>query len=124
MSEQRFITGPNVDGKVALDNMYERVGWKRVGHGSIAWSVPSAETALCQPQDGAFDPRKRGLERADVQEIGPRAPRLGSEPEDARLTGGTRSLSRRVMGLNVTAKPEPRKPAAVVRAIGTRTQVA
>ncbi|HEY5330021.1 MAG TPA: hypothetical protein VIJ79_09070 [Acidobacteriaceae bacterium] len=124
MSEQRFITGPNVDGEVALNNMYERVGWKRVGHGSTAWSVPSAETALCQPQDGASDPRKRGLERADVQEIGPRALRLASEPEDARLTGGTRSLSRRLMGLNVTAKLEPRKPAAVARALSPRTQVA
>jgi hypothetical protein len=31
------------------------------------------------------------------------------EPEDARLTGGTRSLMRRVMGLNVTALADPRK---------------
>jgi hypothetical protein len=31
------------------------------------------------------------------------------EPEDARLTGGTRSLMRRVMGLNVTALAEARK---------------
>ena len=121
MSKQRFITGPNVDGKVALDKMYEPVEWKRVGHGSMAWSATSAEAALCQPQDGASDPRKRGLERADVQEIGARAPRLGGEPEDARLTGGTRSLSRRVMGLNVTAKP---KPAAIARAVSTHTQVA
>jgi hypothetical protein len=39
------------------------------------------------------------------------------EPEDARLTGGTRSLMRRVMGLNVTAlagthKAQPRPVAS------------
>ncbi|HEX5284789.1 MAG TPA: hypothetical protein VFW30_11780 [Bryocella sp.] len=37
------------------------------------------------------------------------------EPEDAQLTGGTRSLMRRVMGLNVTAgarKVLPRSVAA------------
>jgi hypothetical protein len=32
------------------------------------------------------------------------------EPEDARLTGGTRSLMRRVMGLNVTTPADTRKP--------------
>jgi hypothetical protein len=31
------------------------------------------------------------------------------EPEDAGLTGGTRSLMRRVMGLNVTALAGTRK---------------
>jgi hypothetical protein len=31
------------------------------------------------------------------------------EPEDARLTGGTRSLMRRTMGLNVTALADTRK---------------
>jgi hypothetical protein len=29
---------------------------------------------------------------------------LPFEPEDARLTGGTRSLSRRLLGLNLTGK--------------------
>jgi hypothetical protein len=124
MNHERFITGPKVDGKVALDNMYESAGWKRVGHGSVAWSVPSDEANLRQPQDGASETRRRGSERADVQQIGPRATRLLSEPEDARLTGGTRSLSRRVMGLNVTAKPEPRKPLTVGRTVIARAQVA
>jgi hypothetical protein len=36
------------------------------------------------------------------------------EPEDARLTGGTRSLMRRTMGLNVTALAETRKVARPV----------
>ncbi len=37
---------------------------------------------------------------------------LPSEPEDARLTGGTRSLTRRLLGLNLTgriARPETYK---------------
>jgi hypothetical protein len=32
---------------------------------------------------------------------------LPFEPEDARLTGGTRSLSRRLLGLNLTGKGYP-----------------
>jgi len=39
---------------------------------------------------------------------------LPREPEDARLTGGTRSLMRRVMGLNVTALAETRKAVRTV----------
>ena len=36
---------------------------------------------------------------------------LPSEPEDARLTGGTRSLSRRLLGLNLTGKgSHPTRP--------------
>jgi hypothetical protein len=31
-------------------------------------------------------------------------PMLPAEPEDARLTGGTRSLSRRLLGLNLTGR--------------------
>lgn len=124
MTEQRFFTGPRIDGKIALDTMDEGAGLKRVGHGSVAWSAPAADTALWQPQDGSSETRKHGLEFADVQQIGPRASRLSSEPEDARLTGGTRSLSRRVMGLNVTARPETRKPAAVAKGTGSYAQVA
>jgi hypothetical protein len=45
-----------------------------------------------------------------------------NEPEDARLTGGTRSLARRLLGLNVLAayKKVPEKVAAKMR----RPQVA
>jgi hypothetical protein len=35
------------------------------------------------------------------------------EPEDARLTGGTRSLMRRLMGLNVPRGQQAQKPAPV-----------
>jgi hypothetical protein len=51
-----------------------------------------------QPQDGGLD-----LDgRSRVAEISQRLGRTGFiEPEDARLTGTTRSLMRRLMGLNV-----------------------
>jgi hypothetical protein len=78
----------------------EAVGWKRNGHGGSAWTASAKADNLHQPQDGAQEPgtlltaRKRLALR---------------EPEDARLTGGTRSLMRRVMGLNVTALAGTRK---------------
>jgi hypothetical protein len=47
---------------------------------------------------------------------------LPQEPEDARITGGTRSLSRRLLALNIpitraaaAAKPRVRKPVSVSR---------
>ena len=49
-----------------------------------------------QPQDGALDlPTRVASISSKLQ------PALPMEPEDARLTGLTRSLYRRVMGLNV-----------------------
>jgi hypothetical protein len=65
-------------------------------HGGTAWSLPFAEAGMMQPQDGAADTRSRlsGI-RANQHTNGLH------EPEDARLTGGTRSLDRRVLGLNV-----------------------
>jgi hypothetical protein len=46
------------------------------------------------------------------------------EPEDARLTGGTRSLMRRVMGLNVTALSGTRKAQPRQVPAGPHAQVA
>jgi hypothetical protein len=69
---------------------------RRGGHGGTAWSLPFAEQVMIQPQDGAVDTRTRlanirSHQHSDVLH----------EPEDARLTGGTRSLDRRLLGLNV-----------------------
>jgi hypothetical protein len=68
---------------------------RRTGHGGMPWI---SVAGLRQPQDGAQDsftvaempsPRVRGsLIRMN-------------EPEDAGLTGTTRSLGRRLLGLNV-----------------------
>lgn len=70
----------------------------RRGHGGLAWSLPLGEPEMRQPQDGAVEKRKR-LAMIDAKLHS----NVLNEPEDARLTGGTRSLTRRLMGLNVTA---------------------
>jgi len=69
---------------------------RRSGHGETAWSMRTDAARLRQPQDGALDSRSR------LATLRPR-PQLGllQEPEDATLTGGTRSLTRRLLGLNV-----------------------
>jgi len=98
---------------------------RRVGHGGTAWST---DANLLQPQDGAVD--DGAAVRSRVTDISTKlqAAAFGAaalaEPEDARITGGTRSLMRRVLGLNVrpTAKAavKPVARAANVR----RVQVA
>jgi hypothetical protein len=93
---------------------------RRVGHGSSAWSLPMGVTSLRQPQDGAF------ASRTSPRQI--KAHHDGSllvEPEDAGLTGGTRSLMRRLIGLNVPkgAKPGHKTPASALLA-DTFTQAA
>jgi hypothetical protein len=66
---------------------------RRVNHGGSPWSIPARYPATRQPQDGAL----RRPARVSVL-----TSPLDCEPEDAGLTGGTRSLTRRLMGLNVT----------------------
>ena len=84
---------------------------RRTPHGGTAWTrVPG--DALRQPQDGALDANLR------VADISARAGFM--EPEDARLTGGTRSLMRRLMGLNMGRKLTP----AAIRAAKKQPQVA
>ena len=86
---------------------------KRTAHGSSAWSIPQADNRLVQPQDGAAEISKVTADGyQDANAFVARSP--ANEPEDARITGGTRSLMRRVMGLNVAARPASRRPARVV----------
>ena len=100
---------------------------RRTEHGSTAWASSSA---LRQPQDGAAENSDSDV-RARVTDIGSRFHKKAAavEPEDAGMTGGTRSLVRRLMGLNVMAvrkttamivKPVARAAAAAA----DRTQVA
>lgn len=77
----------------------EAVGWKRSVHGGSSRNV-FAKPDLHQPQDGAQETGNLLTARTRMSL---------REPEDARLTGGTRSLLRRTMGLNVTALAETRK---------------
>jgi hypothetical protein len=99
---------------------------RRVAHGGTRWSTASI---LKQPQDGAFNEAEL---QGRVTDIGTRlemitfGPALLVEPEDARLTGGTRSLVRRLLGLNITPRVKPATPAKPVRQVtaAKRTQVA
>jgi hypothetical protein len=89
---------------------------RRGGHGGTAWSLPFAEQMLLQPQDGAVDPRTRLANISSHQHSD-----VLNEPEDARLTGGTRSLTRRLLGLNVgTTRKAPEAVTEVIK----RTEVA
>jgi hypothetical protein len=78
-------------------------GSHRTEHGGVAWATASG---LIQPQDGAIDVR----EGARVTDISTRSQlaSLGAiamgEPEDAGLTGSTRSLVRRMLGLNIAPR--------------------
>lgn len=77
----------------------EVTGWKRNEHGGSAWTAAKPDK-LHQPQDGAQETGTVVTARTRLTQ---------REPEDARLTGGTRSLMRRTMGLNVTASTGTRK---------------
>ena len=73
---------------------------RRTMHGGTGWTATVAVDAVrYQPQD------QKALVSA-AAEISPTTllqgkRRLAEEPEDARITGGTRSLMRRLSGLNV-----------------------
>jgi hypothetical protein len=78
----------------------EREITRRTAHGGSAWGA-RPEVAMRQPQDGGLD-----LDgRSRIAEISAHLTRTNLiEPEDARLTGSTRSLMRRLMGLNVIGR--------------------
>jgi hypothetical protein len=87
------------------------------GHGGTAWSLPFAEAGMMQPQDGAVDTRSRLASiRSHQHSDGLH------EPEDARLTGGTRSLDRRLLGLNVL-NTYVKRTATAVKAVKPIVQV-
>jgi hypothetical protein len=69
----------------------------------------SERVNLYQPQDGATVQRRR------VTDIASRLLKLSAgEPEDARLTGGTRSLMRRLSGLNLVQFARPASSRATI----------
>jgi len=74
-------------------------GARRMSHGGSAWSLPRGTSGLRQPQDGA------AMSSAPSLLASLRHGNALLEPEDAGMTGGTRSLTRRLMGLNVTSAP-------------------
>jgi hypothetical protein len=77
----------------------------RTNHGGNAWSLPDS-AANAQPQDGVT--HDLAVQRRYVTTMStPKTKGVGgfssvvTDPEDARLTGGTRSLMRRLLGLNL-----------------------
>jgi hypothetical protein len=109
MRTENLLVGSALNQSPVREGTREAIGWKRAVHGGTAWTAAAAAENLHQPQDGAQEIGTLHTTRA-----------MFREPEDARLTGGTRSLMRRVMGLNVTALPSARK--AMPGAIGAKPQ--
>jgi hypothetical protein len=90
---------------------------RRAAHGGTALGQ-RPEVELRQPQDGGMDQDVRSR----VAEISAHLNRTGLiEPEDARLTGTTRSLMRRLMGLNMIGR-SAQKAAAPLRSLMTRKE--
>jgi hypothetical protein len=90
---------------------------RRIGHGGTMRSKPVAADLLRQPQDGA--PTSKAKLAAITSSLLSNALK---EPEDARLTGGTRSLTRRLLGLNLGATQ--RRVTAMVAGAITQAKVA
>jgi hypothetical protein len=89
---------------------------RRGGHGAADWSLPMHAARLRQPQDGAPETKSKMMAFRARPQTG-----VFQEPEDAALTGDTRSLNRRLLGLNVGAK---RRIPAMVCGPVVKTRVA
>jgi hypothetical protein len=104
----RFLTAVNIK-KSALFAPFAPA--REGAHNGTAWLMPEAD-AVRQPQDGitrSLASEVRTLHARVVSGIGVCETKLASallsEPEDARITGGTRSLMRRALGLNIPKQP-------------------
>ena len=89
--------------------------WRRVSHGSTHYS---ADPSLHQPQDGA-EPIAARVATIPAKH----AASLPMEPEDARLTGDTRSLYRRLLGLNVMNVDRVAGPTDAAAAFDRKPQI-
>lgn len=101
----------------ADQTQFVRVNPRRTAHGGTAWGA-RPEIDMRQPQDGGLDMDVRSR----VAEISAHLNRMGFvEPEDARITGTTRSLMRRLMGLNVLSR-KTQRAAAPTRSLLARKE--
>ena len=114
MRTEKSLVGSAPNELPVREDAREGSGWKRSVHGGSAWTA-TANADLHQPQDGAQEAGTLLTARTRMS---------AREPEDARLTGGTRSLMRRVMGLNVTALADTRKLQPRSMPLKPHTQVA
>jgi hypothetical protein len=94
-----FVPGIDSGKSIRLANSVGRSepASRRPVYGSLAGGMDP----LRQPQDGALRSRAESPRVASIEAYLPGGSLL--EPEDARLTGSTRSLRRRLLGLNVAA---------------------
>jgi len=96
---------------------------RRNGHGGTPWA---RTLEMSQPQDGALGIQARITEISAHLHSGT----IGvisflDEPEDAQITGGTRSLSRRLTGLNILPRRTlGAKPVQHVVPVASQSQVA
>ena len=102
------------------DTAHSAMTFRRVGHGGVRWA---SDSELRQPQDGALEPRTGVVDISARAQRGPLRAIAAREPEDARLTGGTRSLMRRMLGLNFASRAKAR-PSAVSALSVDRTRTA
>ncbi len=86
----------------------ESTAARRANHGGSGWSLPSRLSACLQPQDGS----QAAAPRVARMPVRPGSWKLACESDDARITGTTRSLSRRVLGLNNVAADQRKNPLA------------
>jgi hypothetical protein len=77
---------------------------RRTTHGSSAWTLPFGTTTLRQPQDGALTGAAQPVTSARLKQLRSRAT---ADTDDDRLSGATRSLSNRILGLNGFAVRRP-----------------
>jgi hypothetical protein len=89
---------------------------RRIGHGGTLRSYSAVTDRLKQPQDGA------PAGRVKLASIAAHLSDVLQEAEDARLTGGTRSLTRRLLGLNILSRA--RKVPAMVSGPVSQPKVA
>lgn len=85
---------------------------RRTTHGGCAWSLPSRDrdSALRQPQDGSLTNAGQSVASGMLSALRARTETLTTTHDhDDKLSGATRSLSSRVLGLN-GMKPKPGLP--------------
>ncbi len=76
---------------------------RRTTHGGCAWSLPSRDQnlALRQPQDGSLTSPCQSVASSMLSALRAKATNLAAtHAHDDKLSGATRSLSSRILGLN------------------------
>ena len=97
--------------------------FRRNGHGGTPWA---RTVEMSQPQDGALGAQARITEiNTHLNTCTMGGISFMDEPEDAQITGGTRSLSRRLTGLNIMPRrASAAKPIQNVMPVTSQSQVA